>query len=349
MMPFAGFDMPVQYSGIIEEHMAVRNDAGLFDVSHMGEVTVKGPAAAQFVQNLVTNDVSKLFPGRAMYTVMCRPNGGIVDDLLVYCLAEDDYLLVINAANIEKDFAWMQANNDTGAELTNISDAVALMALQGPKAFQIAQRLTSIDLSAIRYYHFAEAKDGQFMNLDWAILSHTGYTGEAGLEIYCKAADAPAVWDSLLEAGREDGIRPVGLGARDTLRLESGFCLYGNDLNDETNPLEAGLGWVTRLDKGPFVGRESLAQVKENKPERRLVGFTLEERGVPRNGYRILDREGTPIGIVTSGSQSPVLGKGIGLGYVPNRPEFTEPGSIIQIETRGRGLKAVVQKPPFHK
>jgi aminomethyltransferase len=349
MMPFAGYDMPVQYSGILDEHNAVRTAAGLFDVSHMGEVSVTGPRARTFVQHLVTNDVEKLEPGRAMYTVMCRPDGGIVDDLLVYCVAEDDYLLVINASNIEKDFAWMEENNPVGATLRDISLEIALLALQGPRAFDIAATLTREPISDIPYYHFRELRDGAFMGLDRVLLSHTGYTGEKGLEIYCRPADAEAVWRRLLEEGESSGLRPAGLGARDTLRLESGFALYGNDITDDTNPIEAGLGWVTKLDKGDFIGREALRKVKEEGPKRRLVGFVLQERGVPRSGYRILDENDAAIGTVTSGSQSPVLGQGIGLAYVANDERFTKPGSKIRIETRGRGLRAEVRKPPFHK
>ncbi len=351
MVPFAGFEMPVQYTGIIDEHMAVRTAAGLFDVSHMGEVFARGPHAFDFVQNLVTNDAARLTDGRAMYTVMCQPDGGIVDDLLVYRLGSEEYMLVINASNIESDFAWMQANNPMGAALSNVSDEIALLAVQGPKSFDIVQSLVgdALDLDTIRFYHFAPQAPGAFLGCSWAILSHTGYTGERGLEIYCKAEDAVRVWVAIMEAGTPHGLKPAGLGARDTLRLEAGYCLYGNDISRETNPLEAGLGWLVKFDKGDFVGREALLRVKEAGPARKLVGLVTEGRGVPRHGYPILDTEGTEIGVVTSGTQSPVLGQGIALGYVPNEPAFTTPGARLSIGVRNRTLPAVVTKPPFHK
>ena len=349
MMGFGGFDMPVQYSSIKEEHMAVREAAGLFDVSHMGEVFVTGPAAFDFVQHLVTNDASKLYDGRAMYTAMCKPDGGIVDDLLVYRLAEDHYMLVINASNIDKDFAWMQANNPMGATLDNRSQDIALMAIQGPKAMAIVQPLTDVPLDGIKYYHFEELPAGSFFGADFAILSHTGYTGESGLEIYCDADKAVDVWNALMDAGAAHGLKPAGLGARDTLRLEAGFCLYGNDMDEQTNTYEAGLGWITKPDKDDFVGRDALVQVKAEGPSRKLVGFVMEERSIPRHDYPILDTDGTEIGVVTSGSQSPILEKGIGLGYVPNDPAYTTPGAEIAISVRGRAFPARVTKPPFHK
>lgn len=348
MMPFAGYDMPVQYSGIMDEHMAVREAAGLFDVSHMGEVFVQGPQAFAFVQHLVTNDVSALYDGKALYTVMCNEGGGVVDDLLVYRLNDENYMLVINASNIDKDVAWMEAHNPMGATLTNISDDVALLALQGPRSVDIAQTSLDADLSELKYYHFMRLP-GSFYGSEKTILSRTGYTGELGLELYCEAHAAPAVWDALMEAGAPLGLKPVGLGARDTLRLEAGFCLYGNDLNGETTPLEAGLGWVTKLGKDGFVGRDALLQQKAAGIERRLIGLVMDVRGIPRQGYRILNPEGEAIGEVTSGSQSPILGQGIGLGYVINDPAYTSPGASIAIETRGRALAATVRKPPFHK
>ncbi len=349
MMPFGGFDMPVQYSGIIDEHLAVRRAAGLFDVSHMGEFIVRGPHAAAFVQNLVTNDISKLYDGRALYTVMCRPDGGAVDDLLVYRLAEDHYLLVVNAANIEKDFDWARQQNTMGADLRDASDEFALLALQGPEAFAIAQALTDVSLDDLKFYHFLQMPVGAFLGCERAILSHTGYTGEKGLEIYCDPERAETVWNALMAEGEKRGLKPAGLGARDTLRLEAGYALYGNDLTEETNPLEAGLGWIVKLDKGDFVGREALQQVKTKGPQRKLVGFVMEERGIPRQGYPILSDSGEEIGYVTSGSQSPILERGIGMGYVPNEPEFTEPGRRLAVSARGRALTATVQKPPFHK
>lgn len=349
MMPFGGFDMPVQYSGIIDEHMAVREAAGLFDVSHMGEVLVTGPEAFSFVQHLVTNDAARLVDGQAMYTVMCRPDGGIVDDLLVYRLAEQQYLLVINAANIDKDWAWMQANNPMEATLENQSDAYGLLAIQGPRAFEIVQSITEVPVGDLKFYHFLQPDDGSFLGLSDVILSYTGYTGEPGMEIYCRAEDTEQIWQALLEAGTPQGLKPAGLGARDTLRLEAGFCLYGNDLTDNTSPLEGGLGWLTKLDKGDFIGREALLAQKAEGLTRKLVGFVMTERGIPRAGYSLVDESGTEIGIVTSGTQSPILGQGIGLGYVPNAPAFTTPGETLYVQARNRQLKAVVTRPPFHK
>lgn len=348
MMAFGGFDMPVQYTSIIDEHKAVRTAAGLFDISHMGEVMVRGPEALAFVQHLVTNDAAKLYDGRAMYTVMCQPDGGIVDDLIVYRLSNEEYMLVINAANIEKDVAWMEAHNPMGAHLENISSETALLALQGPESFFIAQPFTNADLDDLTFYHFVQ--DHAFMDCDDVLISHTGYTGERGLELYCPPAEAERIWNELLDAGEDAGLQPVGLGARDTLRLEAGYCLYGNDITDETNPYEAGLGWIVKLDSGDFIGRDALAEVKNEGPARKLVGFVVNEQGIPRHGYPILPAEGDePIGLVTSGSQSPMLGQGIGLGYVPNEPAFTEPGQALRIQTRRRPLAATVAKPPFHK
>lgn len=348
LVPFAGFEMPIQYSGIIDEHMAVRTAAGLFDVSHMGEVLVRGPHAGDFVQRLVTNDVEKLYDGRALYTVMCRPDGGIIDDLLVYRLDAETYLLVVNAANVEKDFAWMVQNNPMKAVLENISDEVALIALQGPAAEQILASVTDAPLHDLKYYHFLPLEPRSFFGSERALLSRTGYTGEPGFEIYCDPAVAPAVWEALLEAGTPAGLKPAGLGARDTLRIEAGYSLYGNDITEETNPLEAGLGWVTKLEKESFIGREALLAVRERGPARRLVGFVGEERGIPRAGYELLSDDGGVIGTVTSGTQSPVLGRGVGLGYVANDPAYTTPESRIGFSVRGRSQPAVVKRPPFH-
>lgn len=355
MMPFGGYDMPVQYKGILEEHRAVREAAGLFDVSHMGEVMVTGPDALAFVQHLMTNDASTLYDGRALYTVMCRPDGGAIDDLLVYRLAEDAYLLVINAANTEKDLAHIRAEHaafEGDVTVEDVSDQTALLALQGPKALEIAQAVApelGQALADLKPYHFLRPAPGAFLGCERALISATGYTGEPGLEIYCEPERVEAVWEALMEAGAPLGLQPAGLGARDTLRLEAGFCLYGNELNEETTPLEAGLGWVVKLQKDAFVGREALAQRKEAGLERRLVGFVMEDRGIPRQGYAIVDGDGNPIGEVTSGSQSPVLGHGIGLGYVRNDPAFTTPGSRLGIAVRSRILAATVTKPPFHK
>jgi aminomethyltransferase len=352
MMPFGGFEMPVQYSGILDEHRAVREAAGLFDVSHMGEVLVSGPDAFAFVQHLVTNDAAALYDGRAMYSVMCRPDGGAVDDLLVYRLAEDRYLLVINASNIEKDLAHIRAQHDAFEGDVTVEDQsaqTALLALQGPKAFEIAQSVTDVPLADIKYYHFVQPEPGAFLGCERAILSHTGYTGEKGLEIYCEPERAEAVWNALMEAGEAHGLKPAGLGARDTLRLESGYCLYGHELTEETTPLEAGLGWVTKLNADDFVGKGAIASQKERGVPRKLIGFVMDERGIPRQDYAITTPDGDPIGTVTSGTQSPVLERGIGLGYVPNDEAYTAPGSTIGIAVRGRILPATVEKPPFHK
>jgi len=349
MTGFAGFDMPVQYSGIVDEHRAVREAAGLFDVSHMGEVFVEGPQAFAFVQHLVTNDASKLFDGRVMYSVMCRPDGGVIDDLLVYRLAEDRYMLVINAANIDKDVAWMQANNPMGADLDDASDRTALLAVQGPKSIAIVQQLTEEPLDTLKYYHFLEPAPGSFLGCRQALLSRTGYTGEPGLEIYCEPESAERVWQTVLDAGRDEGLKPSGLGARDTLRLEAGFCLYGNDLTEDTNPLEAGLGWITKLDKDAFIGHEALRRIKETGLQRKLIGFVMEQRSIPRQGYPLLNTHGEEIGSVTSGSQSPILQQGIGLGYVANDPAYTAPDATLAVSVRGRPFPARVTAPPFHK
>lgn len=347
MMGFGGYDMPVQYSSIKEEHIAVRQTAGIFDVSHMGEVIVRGPSAFDFVQNLVTNDASRLYDGRAMYSAMCTPSGGIVDDLLVYRMSEQEYMLVINASNIEKDVAWMHENNPMKADLEDISDTIALFALQGPNAASIAKQIVQDDFSDLKYYHFRNLED--FFGCERAILSHTGYTGEKGFEIYCDADRASEIWEALMAAGKDYGLIPAGLGARDTLRIEAGYCLYGNDISDDTNPYEAGLGWITKPDKGEFVGRDALLDIKANGPDRKLVGFVMEERGIPRKDYDILNAVGDPIGTVTSGSQSPLLNCGIGMGYVPNESEYTAIDSKLGIAIRGRSIKARVKKPPFHK
>lgn len=349
MMPFGGFEMPVQYTGIIEEHVAVRTAAGMFDVSHMGEIFVRGPHAFEFVQQLVTNDAARLYDSRAMYTVMCRPDGGIIDDLLVYRINEEEYLLVVNAANIDKDFDWMVQNNPMKAMLDNVSEDVALLAVQGPQSFDIVEQVVGESLEGIDYYHFRRLPAGSFFGSDMGLISHTGYTGERGLEIYCDRNAAGDVWDAVLKAGSARGLLPAGLGARDTLRLEAGFALYGNDIDETTNPLEAGLGWVTKLDKDDFIGRDALLEAKRRGPVRKLIGFVLEDRGIPRHGYAIMGDGEEAIGEVTSGSQSPILQRGIGLGYVPNDARFTEPGSRIYVSARGRQYAAVIRKPPFHK
>jgi aminomethyltransferase len=353
MVPFAGYEMPIQYAGILDEHHAVRYAAGLFDVSHMGEFWVTGPQAFDLIQHVVTNDAATLYDGRAMYCVMCREDGTTIDDLLVYRLAEDEYMLVVNASNTEKDIGHIRRQQERlglDCEIKDRSEDVALLALQGPAAIGIAAALTDVPIEGLQYYHFLQPEPGAFLGCERAILSRTGYTGEAGLEIYCEREKAERVWNAIMDAGREQGILPCGLGARDTLRLEAGFCLYGSELTDETTPLEAGLGWVVKLQKeGDFLGREALIRQKEEGLERKLVGFVLEERGIPRPGYPLLSSDGSTIGHVTSGSQSPVLERGIGLGYVENDPAYTAPDSSLRVEVRGRGLRATVRKPPFHK
>jgi len=349
MVDFAGYQMPIQYKGITAEHHAVRKAAGLFDVSHMGEVFVRGPQAGNFVQHLVTNDISKMKNGRALYTVMCNEAGGILDDLLVYRLLEDAYMLVVNASNIESDFAWMKANNPMGALLHNTSEHIALLALQGPRSRDILQKLTDIPLGDLPYYHFVRPQPGTFFGCDKAIISRTGYTGSLGFEIYVEREGVTRVWDALMEAGEPEGLLPVGLGARDTLRLEAGFSLYGNELDIHTSPYEARLGWVTKLAKGPFIGREVLQTIKANKPARIMVGLIMERRGIPRQGYRVLDDTGTTVGKVTSGSQSPMLRKGIALAYVTNDKSLTAPGTTLAVEIRGKALAARVVRPPFYK
>lgn len=349
MVPFAGFEMPVFYKGIIEEHKAVREAAGLFDVSHMGEVRVSGPQASSFIQNLVSNDVAKLYDGRVMYAVMCQPDGGIIDDLLVYRLSEASYLLVVNASNMEKDFAWMNDHNPMGAVLENLSDQMALLALQGPRAFEILSQFMPLDAQSLPYYHVMQPKIGTFFGCKQALISHTGYTGEAGVEIYCENERATEIWDALVAAGKPHGLEPCGLGARDTLRMEAGYCLYGNDIDLTTNPLEAGLGWVTKLQKDSFIGKEALLTAKEQGIQRKLVSFILEERGIPRAGYPLVSQEGAIIGQVTSGTQSPILGRGIGMGYVDCVSGLHAPESQIWIDVRGRRLAARVKKAPLHK
>lgn len=333
--------MPVFYSGIQEEHHAVRQAAGIFDISHMGEFLVTGPRALDLVQYITTNDAAKLLPGKAQYSCMTNESGGIVDDLLVYCLAPDRYMLVVNAANIDKDWLWLVSHNRVGAELENISADIALLAVQGPKATMILQKLSPIDLAAVPYYNFTM---GSFAGIDNVILSNTGYTGAGGFELYLPASSAVNAWHAVMEAGREIGIKPAGLGARDTLRLEKGYCLYGNDIDDTTTPIEAGLGWITKFSK-PFIGREILEKQKSEGVSRKLVGFELVERGIPRHGYSILDHGGKTAGKVTSGSISPTLHKAIGLGYV--RAELAVPGNEIFIQLRQATAKAVIAKLPF--
>ena len=341
MVDFAGFYMPVQYSGIIDEHNTVRNGVGVFDVSHMGEFIVKGPHALEFLQNIVSNDVSKIVPGQAQYSYLPNEEGGIIDDLLVYHLDDGNYMCVVNAGNIDKDWAWFNKNNTQGAELHNISDHTALLAIQGPKASEALQSLTDINLSEIRFYRFAR---GTFAGVKNVIISATGYTGSGGFEIYFNNSHAEEIWNKVFEAGAPQGIKPIGLGARDTLRLEKGYCLYGNDINDTTSPIDAGLAWVTSMKKD-FIAKDIILASKVRGPVQKLVGFKMIDRGIPRHDYEIADADGNIIGKVTSGTQSPVLQQGIGLGYVS--PDFSKVGTEIFIPLRGKLLKAEVVKTPF--
>lgn len=349
MMEFAGFYMPITYSGIKEEHAAVRERAGMFDVSHMGEFIVRGKEALDFVQYITSNDASKLEIGQAQYSCFPNDKGGIVDDLLVYRLSEEmcsegerAYMLVVNGANIEKDWRWVFEHNTFDARIINISDDTGLLAVQGPKAIDIIQALTDTDLSAIKYYHFTK---GTVAGIDNVLISATGYTGSGGFELYVDANKVEALWDAVMQAGEPHGLLPTGLGARDTLRLEMGYCLYGNDLNDTTSPLEAGLGWITKLKKDDFVGKTLLEAQKANGIPRRLVGFTLEGRRVPRNGYAIENEAGEVIGEVTSGTQSPNLGHPIGMGYVADA--YRQTGTEIFVNFGRKRLPATVVRPPF--
>ena len=343
MHEFAGYDMPIEYSGIIDEHLTVCHAVGVFDVSHMGEFWVKGTQALPFLQKVTSNDVSALVPGKVQYTCFPNETGGIVDDLLVYQYEPKKYLLVVNAANIEKDWNWCVSHNTEGAELENASDRMAQLAVQGPLAIKALQKLTPIDLSSIPYYHFTH---GEFAGEPDVIISNTGYTGAGGFELYFYPEAALKIWDAVFEAGAEFGIKPVGLGARDTLRLEMGFCLYGNDLDDTTSPIEAGLGWITKFVDGKnFINRPMLEQQKREGVARKLVGFEMIDRGIPRHGYALCNAGGEQIGTVTSGTMSPVRKIGIGMGYV--KPEYAKPGTEICIDVRGRKLKAQVVKPPF--
>lgn len=341
MVPFAGFNMPVRYSSDLEEHMTVRNDVGVFDVSHMGEFTIKGPQALDLIQRVTSNDASKLIDGQAQYSCLPNDKGGIVDDLIVYKIKDNDYLVVVNASNIDKDWNWISKHNTKGAEMKNISDDICLFAVQGPKATAVVQSLTKTDLSKVPYYHFAI---GTFAGCENVIMSNTGYTGAGGFEIYCNKKDAEKVWNAIFDAGKNSNIKPIGLGARDTLRLEKGFCLYGNDIDDTTSPLEAGLGWITKFTKD-FTNSEALKKQKEEGVKRKLVGFKMIDKGIPRHDYPIKDASGNVIGKVTSGTISPVLGIGIGLGYVTT--ENSKPGSEIFIDVRNKALKAEVHKLPL--
>lgn len=345
MHEFAGYNMPIEYTGIIDEHLTVCNGVGVFDVSHMGEFWVKGPHALAFLQKVTSNNVAVLTPGKIQYTCFPNEKGGIVDDLLVYCYEPEKYLLVVNASNIEKDWNWCVSHNTEGAELENASDKMAQLAVQGPRAIETLQKLTNINLSDIPYYTFTV---GEFAGDKNVIISNTGYTGAGGFELYFYPSAAMKIWDAVFEAGAEFGIKPIGLGARDTLRLEMGFCLYGNDLDDTTSPIEAGLGWITKfVDGKDFTNRASLEKQKTEGVARKLVGFEMIDRGIPRHGYELVTAEGENIGIVTSGTMSPMRKIGIGMGYV--KSEFSKVGTEIYIDMRGRKLKAIVVKPPFRK
>lgn len=343
MVEFAGYEMPVEFSGIKEEHMTVRSGAGVFDVSHMGEFWVKGPAAGALVQKLTSNDISKLRIGQAQYTCFPNGKGGIVDDLLVYYYEPNKYMLVVNAANIEKDWNWVVSQNDVKAELENASDEISQLAIQGPKAIQVLQKLTQVNLSDIPYYTFVT---DEFAGVDEVIISATGYTGSGGFELYFRNEHAEKIYKAILEAGEEFGIKPIGLGARDTLRLEMGFCLYGNDIDDTTSPIEAGLGWITKFnDANEFIDKNLLLVQKTEGVSRKLRGFEMLDRGIPRHGYELTDKDGNWIGVVTSGTQSPMLNKGIGMGYVAK--EYSAFGTEIYVKVRNKILKARVVKVPF--
>ena len=345
MHEFAGYNMPIEYSGIIDEHLTVCQGVGVFDVSHMGEFWVKGPKALAFLQKVTSNNVAVLTPGKIQYTCFPNDKGGIVDDLLVYQYEPEKYMLVVNAANIEKDWDWCVSHNTEGAELENASDHMAQLAVQGPKAILALQKLTDIDLASIPYYTF---KVGKFAGEENVIISNTGYTGAGGFELYFYPNVADTIWKAVFEAGEEFGIKPIGLGARDTLRLEMGFCLYGNDLDDTTSPIEAGLGWITKfIESKEFINRPMLEKQKAEGVTRKLVGFEMVDRGIPRHGYELVNSDGEKIGIVTSGTMSPTRKIGIGMGYV--KPEYSKAGTEICIDVRGRKLKAVVVKPPFRK
>ena len=342
MLPFAGYNMPILYEGVNAEHETVRNAVGVFDVSHMGEFLLTGPNALALIQKVTSNDASTLTIGKAQYSCLPNNDGGIVDDLLVYKMKDEQYLLVVNASNIEKDWDWISAQNDLGVEMKNLSDDYSLLAIQGPKAVEAMQSLTSKDLSEIPYYHF---EVGEFAGIENVIISATGYTGSGGFEIYCKNSEVEQIWNKVFEAGSAFGIKPIGLAARDTLRLEMGFCLYGNDINDTTSPLEAGLGWITKFTK-EFTNSENLKKQKEAGVSKKLGAFEMQERAVPRHDYEIVDAAGNVIGIVTSGTMSPSMNKGIGMGYVI--VENSALDSDIFIRIRKNDVRATVVKLPYY-
>lgn len=343
MVEFAGFEMPIEYTGIRDEHMTVRNSVGVFDVSHMGEFWIKGPNALELVKKITSNDPCVLTPGQAQYSCFPNGKGGIVDDLLVYCYEPEKYLLVVNAANIEKDWNWVVSQNDCSAELENASDNISQLAVQGPKATETLQKLTDINLSDIKFYTFVT---GKFAGVDDVIISATGYTGAGGFELYFYNREAEKIWSAVFEAGEEYGIKPIGLAARDTLRLEMGYCLYGNDIDDTTSPIEAGLGWVTKFNNGrKFIDREFLMMQKTEGVSRRLRGFVMLEKAIPRHGYELVNAEGSLIGEVTSGTMSPVLNQGIGMGYIAK--EYAAFGTKVFVKIRNKLVPAEVVKFPF--
>lgn len=343
MVPFAGYMMPVSYEGVNIEHETVRNAVGVFDVSHMGEFLITGENALDLIQKVSSNDASKLVDGKAQYSCLPNENGGIVDDLIIYRINAEKYLLVVNASNIEKDWDWISQHNTMDATMRDLSDEYSLLAIQGPKAARAMQSVTDVDLENMKFYTFEVA---EFAGVQNVIISATGYTGSGGFEIYFKNEDAEQIWNKVMEAGADFGIKPIGLAARDTLRLEMGYCLYGNDIDDTTSPIEAGLGWITKFTKD-FINSENLKKQKEEGPERKLVAFELNERGIPRQGYDIVDENGRIIGNVTSGTMSPSLDKGIGMGYVPS--EIAKPGEQIFIQIRKKAVPATQVKLPFYK
>ena len=341
MVEFAGYYMPLQYEGLGIEHETVRNAVGVFDVSHMGEFLLSGPNALELIQKVSSNDATKLTIGKAQYSCLPNYKGGIVDDLIIYRIKEEQYLLVVNASNMEKDWDWISKHNTMDVDMKDLSMNYSLLAIQGPKAVEAMQSLTCVDLAEIAFYNFEVA---DFAGIEHVIISATGYTGSGGFEIYCKNSEAKQIWDKVFEAGADFGIKPIGLAARDTLRLEKGYCLYGNDINDTTSPLEAGLGWVTKFTKD-FINSDNLKAQKEAGITKKLVGFEMIERGIPRQDYPIVDADGNEIGIVTSGTMSPSLNKGIGMGYVPK--ELSKPDSEIYVQVRKKQIKAKVVKMPF--
>ncbi|TXB65913.1 glycine cleavage system aminomethyltransferase GcvT [Vicingus serpentipes] len=342
IVPFAGFNMPLQYTGLTDEHLNVRNNVGIFDVSHMGEFMVKGEGALELINRITSNDASVLVPGKVQYSCFPNYDGGIVDDLLVYMLAENEYMLVVNGANLDKDWAWVEKHNTNNVDIKNVSDNISLLAVQGPNAQKMLAPLTNMDLDMVYY----TVQKGIFAGVNNVIVSSTGYTGAGGFEIYFDNANAEKIFDAVLEAGKAVNAQMAGLACRDTLRLEMGFCLYGNDINDETSPIEAGLGWITKFTKD-FVNADFLKNQKENGVSKKLVGFELIDRGIPRHDYEIVDADGNNIGIVTSGTMAPSLNKAIGMGYV--KTEFAKAGSEIYISIRNKNIKAQVVKMPFYK